>query len=98
MRLHNKLEGIPHDIQLYPKTTNIIVSAPIAANGGVIIKDRLAPQMGKSLIIAEYLAILQENVESRNDHRDKHLKLHKQMSTTLTRLLKKVTTKSLLTT
>ena len=32
---------------------------------------------------------MRENVESRNDHRDKHLKPHKQMSTKLTRLLKK---------
>ena len=48
-----KLEGISHDIQLYTKTTNIVVSVPIAANGGVVITDEFAPQMGKSVIIAE---------------------------------------------
>ena len=46
-RMPNNLEGISRDIQLYPKTTNIIVSVPIAANGGVIIIDRFALQMGK---------------------------------------------------
>ena len=53
MRMLNKLERNLHDIQLYPKTTNIVVSVPIAAKGGVIIIDRFAPQMVKSVIIAE---------------------------------------------
>ena len=53
MRMLNKLEGILRDIQLYPKTSNIVVFVPIASNGGVIIIDKFALQMEKSVIIAE---------------------------------------------
>ena len=75
MRMLNNLEGISHDIQLYLKITIIVVSVPIAANDGFIIIDSFAPQMKKRVIIMEKLAILLKNVESRNEYRDKHLKL-----------------------